>query len=122
MNTGSIFHAGALTNSDRYKWTIWKLWDQPPRPQREPAAEPGTALALPPLCLAVATKDRVALQPSRECLELRSVRNHPKHSNDATQDQNIQSVTQPLFLQRNPRNRRNDAISLDGYFLLQVLI
>lgn len=40
----------------------------------------------------------------------------------ATQNQNIQSLTQPSFLQSNSRNRRNGAISQDGYFLLQVLI
>lgn len=81
MNTGSIFHAGTLTKSDRHKWTIWRLWDQAPKAQREAAAEPGTALALPSLGLAVASKDRVALQPSTECLELKSVRHHPNHSN-----------------------------------------
>lgn len=40
----------------------------------------------------------------------------------ATQNQKIRTVTQPLFLQSNPRNKRNGAISQDVYFQLQVLI
>lgn len=56
--------ASILTYADRYKWTIWELWDWLPKPPREPAAELGTELALPDLRLAVASKDTAALQPN----------------------------------------------------------
>lgn len=121
-DTGSIFHAGTLTNSDRYKWPIWKLWDQPPKPQREPAAEPGTALALPSLCLAVASKDRVALQPSREWLELKSLRHHPKHSNVCNSEPEHQDSDSALVSIKQSQKEEKWCNFTDGYFLLQVLI
>lgn len=111
MNTGSIFHAGTLSNSDRYKWAIWKRWDQPPEPPRGAAAEPGPALEPP------SQQGQGGL-----AAQLTAPRSHTNTAVSATQNQSIQSLAQPFFLQSNPRNRRNGAISQDGDFLLQVLI
>lgn len=102
-----------LSDADRHKRATWALRDRPPKPQREPAAEPGTTLRLAAAQHPPSPTATLGLRGAAGGSELEALMLHPKWSTRAAvkSAQLRASLTQLAFLSSNPRTGEISAIS-----------